>query len=189
MSAQPQDIGTKVVTGKVRGSYVHVFQPRLNELSGKEEFSMTLLIPKSDKDTVGQLKTAVEDAIRRKWGDKRPPGLQMPIHDGDGEKPNGGPYGEECVDHWVLNVKSNRKPGVVDANVRPVIDPTAFVSGDYCRVSLNAYAYDNKRKGVGFGLNNVQVLERGDPLGGGSSPESDFGPASNDATGGDDVPW
>jgi hypothetical protein len=43
---------SKVITGTVRGSYVNVFRPRTNDLSGKEEYSMMLLIPKQDKTTV-----------------------------------------------------------------------------------------------------------------------------------------
>ena len=176
MSAQAaeKEAGTRVVTGEVRASYVNVFKPRMNDLSGKDEYSMTLLIPKSDKKTIADLKAAGAAAKEVKWGGKVPKGVKFPIHDGDGEKPNGGDYGEECADHWVLNVRSNYKPGVVDANVQPIMDQSEFQSGDYCRVSLNAFAYDNKRKGVGFGLNNIQVLRKGDPLGGHSDASSDF---------------
>ncbi len=184
MSALPaeKEADTKIVTGEIRASYVNVFQPRMNDLSGKDEYSMTLLIPKSDKKTIADIKAAGAVAKDAKWGRNVPKGVQFPVHDGDGEKPNGGDYGEECADHWVLNVRSNYKPGVVDANVQPVIDQSELQSGDYCRVSLNAFAYDNKRKGVGFGLNNIQVLRRGDPLGGHTDASSDFDTvkASND---------
>lgn len=182
---------TKVVTGKVRASYVNAFQPRLNELSGKEEYSLTLLVPKEDKDTSAKLKSAMEAAIAAKWNGKTPAGLQKPVHDGDGEKPNGGEYGEECRGHWVLNVKSNKRPGIIDAAMNDVIDPNEFVSGDYCRVSLGAYAYDNMRKGVSFGLNNIQVLAKGDPLGGTRSrPQDDFtAVASQVEDWGDDAPF
>lgn len=176
---------TKVITGKVRASYVSVFHPRLNELSGNEEFSMALLIPKSDTDTIGKLRAAIGAAKENKWGSRVPPGVQDPIHDGDGSKPNGGEYGEECRGCWVLNVKSKQRPGIVDANVQTVIDPNEFVSGDYCRVSLNAYAYDNIRKGVSFGLNNIQVLAKGEPLGGSVSAEIEFGAAPS----ANDEPW
>ena len=166
---------TKVVTGKVRASYVNAFQPRLNELSGKEEYSLTLLVPKEDKDTSAKLKSAMEAAIAAKRNGKTPAGLQKPVHDGDGEKPNGGEYGEECRGHWVLNVKSNKRPGIIDAAMNDVIDPNEFVSGDYCRVSLGAYAYDNMRRGVSFGVNKIQVVAKGAPLGGARSrPQDDF---------------
>ena len=168
---------TKVVTGRARASYANVFNARLNELNGKEEYSLTVLIPKEDKETSAKLKAAMEAAIANKWPNKPPAGLQKPVHDGDGEKPNGGEYGEECRGHWVLNVKSNKRPGIIDANMNDVIDPNEFVSGDYCRVSLGAYAYDNLRRGVSFGLNNIQVLGKGTPLGGTRSrPQEDFSP-------------
>jgi len=187
MSAQPAPASRKVVTGKCRASYVNVFQPRRNELSGKDEYSMVLLVPKSDTGTVAKLKGAIESAKADKWGAKIPPGVRNPVNDGDGERPNGGPYGEECFGHWVLNVKSNRRPGIVDASLQDVINPDDFGSGDYCRASLNAFAYDNASKGVSFALNNIQVLERGDSLGGSASrPEDDFEAvgAANEAS-----PW
>ena len=188
---QANTASTKVVTGKVRSSYVNVFNARLNELNGKEEFSMSVLIPKEDKDTTAKLKAAMEAAIASKWAGKVPAGLQKPVHDGDGEKPNGGEYGEECRGHWVLNVKSNKRPGIIDANMNDVIDPNEFQSGDYCRVSLGAYAYDNMRKGVSFGLNNIQVLAKGDPLGGTRSrPLDDFSAVATQVEDwSDDVPF
>ena len=189
MSAQPQTQSspTKVVTGKARASYVYVFQPRTSQLSGKEEYSITLLIPKTDRETMGRMKSAMDTAKEAKWHGKEPPGMQLPIHDGDRDKPNGGSYGDECRGHWVLNVKTKDRPGVVDANNNKILDPTEFVSGDYCRVSLNAFAYDNARKGLSFGLNNIQVIAKGEPLSSRSRPEDDFAdyvgdgkPAAND---------
>ena len=175
-TSTPTTAPLKVVTGVVRGSYVNVFKPRLNELNGKEEYSMTILIPKEDTETLGKLRRAMHAAIQAKWPNKVPSGVQNPLHDGDGEKPNGGEYGEECAGHWVMNVKSNRRPGIIDVDMNDVLDPDEFVSGDYCRVSINAYAYDNMRRGVAFGLNNIQVVERGDPLGGNNtSAQEDFG--------------
>lgn len=170
---------TEVLTGRCRASYVNVFRPRLNTESGKEEYSMTLLVPKSDEKTMAAIKAAAKVALMEKWAGKPPNGLQIPWHDGDGPKPNGGDYGEECRGHWVLNVKTGgnppRKPGIVDLQRQDIIDPGAFVSGDYCRCTLNAFAYDNRRKGVSFGLNNIQVLARGEALSSaGRRAEDDF---------------
>jgi len=165
---------TSVVTGQGRGSYVSIFTPRLNELSGKEEYSMSFLIPKDDKDTIRNLNDAVEAATAAKWPDtgKRPPNLRHPLRDGDAEKPNDPAY-DGC--YWI-NVKTKNMPGIVDAKVQPVIDARDFVSGDYCRVSVNAYAYDQKgNRGVAFGLNNVQVTGKGEPLSGvGRRAEDEF---------------
>lgn len=185
---------TYCLTGVVRASFVKVFTPVVNAENGKSEYSMTLLIPKEDTGTLDRIKAACKAAVDKLWNGKPPQGLNTPWHDGDGPKPQGGMYGEECKGMWVINVKSTQQPTVVDAQVQRVLDPTAFVSGDWCRVALNAYAYDNKRKGVALGLGNIQVVRKGEPLGSKRAAEDDF-EAIADADGGGssapagDLPW
>lgn len=168
----PAQESTSLVTGVGRGSYVHVFEPRLNELSGAEEYSMAFLIPKTDSQTLAGLKAAIEAAANAKWPDgKRPPNLRSPLRDGDTEKSDDPAY----AGHYWINLKGRDKPGIVDAAVQPVLDSREFVSGDFCRVSVNAYGYDKKgNRGVAFGLRNIQVTAKGDPLSGGSRAEDDF---------------
>lgn len=180
---------TKVVTGEVRFSYAHLMRPRPNMMNGKEEYSTQILVPKSDAETVKAIKAAAKSALQSKWGDKVPSKVKNPLRDGDNEtKSDGSPLGQEYAGHFFMNVKtsSDRKPGVVDAKGRDLIDADAIVSGDYGRVSLNAYAYDaNGNRGVAFGLNHVMLSRKGDQLGGGrSSAASDFGlsPATAAAT-------
>jgi hypothetical protein len=194
MSATPnKNPPTYCRTGVVRGSYVKVFTPTINEENGKAEYSMTLLIPKEDVATMNAIKAACKAAVDTKWNGKPPQGLNTPWHDGNGPKPQGGEYGEECHGMWVINVKTTQQPTVVDANLQRVMEATQFVSGDWCRVALNAYAYDNKRKGVALGLGNIQVVRKGEPLGNKRSAESDFeawaeeGGGSGEAGG--DLPW
>jgi len=161
----------KVITGKVRGSYVNVFKPRLNEMNGQEEYGMTLLIPKTDAMTVKSINDAIADASKKKWNGKTPPILRLPLRDGDAEKGNDANY----AGMYFMNVKAKQRPGVVDKNLQQVMDSSEFMSGDYCRVSINAFAYEQKgNKGVSFGLNNIQVLEKGVPLGNWTRPEEDF---------------
>jgi hypothetical protein len=174
MAAQPQVPSTRVVTGVVRCSYVYVHEPKKNIETGKDEYAMAILVPKTDRETIAKLRAARDAAAAAKWGSKLPAGLQSPIHDGDGAKPNGGDYGEECKGHYVINVKSSQRPGLVDAALNPVLNREDFQSGDYARVSLNAYAYDKKRLGVAFGLNNIQVVRKGDSLTGRARAEDDF---------------
>ncbi len=162
---------TKVITGEIRGSYVNVFKPRHNDLSGKEEYSMSLLIPKSDKTTVSKINNAVEAALRAKWQAKPPAKWTHPLRDGDEERGDDAAY----KGHYFMNVKSNQKPGVVDRQLNEIMDVDAFISGDYCQVSINAFAYDQKgNKGVSFGLNNVKVTRKGEPLSGRARAEDDF---------------
>lgn len=172
----------KVITGRVRASFVNVFRPRKNDLSGKEEYSMMVIVPKSDTKTVSALKDAAKAAADERWGGKPPKGLRMPLRDADREAADSGePVQAHLKDSYFLNVKSNIKPGLVDKNRMEVIDPTEFQSGDYCRVSLGAYSYDvNGNRGVSFGLQNVQVLDKGEPLGGRSRAEDEFDDWSDD---------
>lgn len=180
MSAQTKPASTKVVTGKVRLSYCNLFEPRAQQEGGDKKYSVTILIPKSDTVTVSKIKAAQEAAIDAKWPTKRPPKLATTLHDGDGVKEKTGEeFGPECKGHWVMSVSSKQQPGVVDADRNEILDKTAVVSGDYGRVSINAYVYDvNGNRGVSFGLNNAQFLEKGEPLGGRTRAEDDF--ADND---------
>ena len=168
----------RVVTGKVRASYVYLDEPRVYD-NGDEKYSVTLLSPKSDKATYKKLNKAMDAAeeawINTVWKGKRPAKINRSLHDGDGVRAvSGEPYGEECKGHWVLSVQSKRKPGVVDRDNDP-FDAADIKSGDYIRASLRAFAYDvSGNRGVSFGLNNVQFLHEGDPLGGGTSARADF---------------
>jgi hypothetical protein len=195
---------TRVVTDKVRFSYCNVCSARRNELNGKDEFSTQVLIPKTDTDTVNAIKAAAKAALQAKWGDKIPPRVRNPLRDGDTEtKSDGSPLGAEYQGHWYMSVKSNQRPGIIDRQGHELLGAQDVGSGDYGRVSLNAYAYDAAgNRGVAFGLNNVQLLEKGESLGGTrTNAFDDFGvakssqpaqPAAAAAGAGmedDDIPW
>jgi hypothetical protein len=169
---------TRVTTGEVRTSYFSALAPRKNELSGKDEFSTQILIPKTDKETLTALKNAAKLALTEKFGDKVPKNVRNPLRDGDTEtKSDGSPLGKEYAGHFFCNVKSTSKPGAIDAHGHDLIGNDDIVSGDYIRVSLNAYAYSQAgNNGVSFGLNNILLVRKGEPLGG-SKPTaaSDFG--------------
>jgi|TARA_R110002110_G_scaffold401675_2_gene618629 hypothetical protein len=153
-----------------RISYAKIFKPEKNDLSGKEEYSCMVLIPKSDTKTVGALKQAIKMAIKGRFGDKQPNGLRIPLRDGDKSGDGGVPSGSEAGqapygDHYFINCKNSRQPKLIDQKRRAVLDDNLIVSGDYVRVSVNAFGYDNKSKGVSFGLNAVQLVRKGEPLG------------------------
>lgn len=170
--------GTKVVTGKVRLSYVNIFTPRKTEGQEKEKYSVTLLIQKSDTATMGKIRAAMEAAKVagvEKWGGKAPKNIATPLYDGDGFRPNGEEFGEECKDCFVITAGSEQKPGIVDKDLNAILDTSEVYSGCYGRVSINFFAYDKAgKKGIGCGLNNVQKLADGEPLSGRSRAEDDF---------------
>lgn len=169
---------SKVVTGEVRFSYVTLDKPRASEEGAEPKYSVVLLIPKSDTETVGKIKAAIAeaaDAFRARNGQASMPANPMlPIHDGDGQKPNGGDYGDECKGHYVMNASSKIRPMLRDANNDEMFDPTEIYSGCYGRAIINFYGYNNRRKGVGCGLLGVQKKRDGEPLGGIRASADDF---------------
>jgi len=175
---------TRVVTDKVRFSFCNVCSPRRNEFNGKDEFSTQILVAKSDTATVAALKAAAKAALATKWGDKVPTKVRNPMRDGDTEtKGDGSALGPEYKDHFFMTVKSSKRPGIIDSSGVELLGHDDVASGDWGRVSLNAYAYDAAgNKGVSFGLNNVQLMNKGESLGGGRpSAAADFGVATSTA--------
>lgn len=178
---------TKVITGKVRLSYAHLFKPHALDESQEPKYSACLLIPKSDKATLKKIKNAVEAAKKAgagKWGGKIPANLKLPLRDGDVDRPDQ----EECVGHYFVNARSNTAPGVVDKRLDPIMDSTEVYSGCYARASINFYAYNTAgNRGIACGLNNIQKLEDGDHLGGRSRAEDDFDVIEDDEMDMDDL--
>lgn len=177
MADQTKD-ATKVVTGQVRFSYAHVFEPSsMNDSDDKKKYSVSVIIPKKDKATLAKIDAAIEAAIAEglntKFGGKKPKNLKLPLRDGDEEREDR----EEYANSFFLNASSTRKPGLVDIDMNAIIDEDDFYSGCFGRVSLKFYAYDsNGSKGIAVGLNNLQKTKDGERLSGSvSSPEDDFG--------------
>lgn len=164
---------TKVVTGKVRFSYPHLFTPSAME-GQAPKYSVCLLIPKSDKETISKIRSAVEAAMQQgaaKWGGKIPPNLKHPLRDGDVERPDK----KEYAGHYFINASSKNKPGVIDAQKNEILDSGEVYAGSYGRASLNFYAFAAAgNRGIACGLNHVQKLTDGEYLGGRTRAEDDF---------------
>lgn len=173
--------GTKVTTGKVRLSYAHIFEPHAMNEGQEAKYSVSVIIPKTDTETLKAIKEATDQAKKDgagKWGNKIPGNLKTPLRDGDVEREDDEAY-KGC---YFLNASSKNKPGVVDANVQPVLDATEVYSGCYARLTLNFYAYNaSGNKGVAAGLGNIQKLEDGEPLGGFTRAEDDFDSVGNNS--------
>ena len=166
-------MSTKVITGKCRASYVHIFEP--HSTNGSEpKYSISIIIPKSDADTIGKIRAAIEEAKQSgisKWNGKIPPNLKLPLRDGDEERPDDPAY----ADSYFINCNSVEKPGIVDRKRVPITDPTVIYSGCFIRVSINFYPFNtNGNRGVGAGLGNVQFWCDGDPLNGRVRAEDEF---------------
>ena len=172
-------MATKVITGvNTRWSYANVWEPKAME-GGKPKFSVSLIIPKSDTVTVGKIKAAIEEAYRDgqsklKGNAKTVPALstlRTPLRDGDLERPDDPAY----ANAYFVNANSTTAPGVVDANRNEILDKSEVYSGCYGRASISFYAFNaNGNRGIACGLNNLQKIKDGEPLGGRASAESDF---------------
>lgn len=168
-------MATKVITGKVRFSYAHVFEPSAME-GQKPKYSISIIISKDDTKTVEEIKASIAEALElgkaSKFGGKIPAVWKNPLRDGDIDRPDDEAY----KNAFFVNANSDNKPGVVDASVKPIITPDEFYSGCHGRAGITFYAFNsNGSKGVACGLQNVQKLSEGERLSGGSSAEEDFG--------------
>lgn len=170
---------TKVITGvNTRWSYANVWDPKSIN-GGAPKYSVSLIIPKSDTATVNKIKAAIQAAYEEGEGKLKGSGktvpalsvLKTPLRDGDLERPDDEAYAG-C---YFINANSASAPGIVDADRQPVIDRSEVYSGVYGRASINFYAFNsNGNKGIACGLNNLQKIKDGEPLGGKSRAEDDF---------------
>lgn len=164
---------TKVVTGVIRLSYVHLAQPY--GINGSEpKYSCCVLIRKDDTYTLNALNAAIAVAKEEgkvKWGGKVPAVLKLPLRDGDLEKPDDEAYAG-C---FFFNCSSKVRPTMLDRLTNEILDPTEVYSGCYAKVSVNLYAFSmNGNKGIAVGLNHVQKIKDGEAFGGRGRAQDDF---------------
>ncbi len=166
---------TKVITGIVRFSYLHVWEPAKIEGSEDEKYSVSLIIPKNDTETLNNIKMAIEAAKEEgknsKFGGKIPANLKLPLRDGDIDREDD----ENYANCYFINANCKTQPGLVNKNGQRIIDSTELYSGCYGRASITFYAFNsNGNKGIACGLNNLMKVKDGEPLGGRSMAEDDF---------------
>ena len=175
----------KVITGpNTRWSYCNVWQPKSIN-GGTPKYSVSLIIPKSDTVTINKIKAAIEAAYKEgeaklKGNGRSVPALSVlktPLRDGDAERSDDEAY----ANAYFVNANSATAPGIVDADRQPILDTSEVYSGVYGRASINFYAFNsNGNKGIACGLNNLQKIRDGEPLGGKSRPEDDFAEEDED---------
>jgi len=175
MSTNP----TKVITGQdTRWSYANVWEPK--SINGSTpKYSVSLIIPKSDKVTIEKIKKAIEAAYREgeaklKGNSKTLPPLsaiKTPLRDGDLERPDDPTY----ANSYFINANSATAPGIVDIDLNPILNRSEVYSGVYGRASVSFYAFNsNGNRGIACGLGNLQKIRDGEPLGSKASAEDDF---------------
>lgn len=170
---------TKVITGvNTRFSYANVWDPKSIN-GGAPKYSVSLIIPKSDTSTIAKINAAIEAAYEEgqsklQGSGKSVPALSLiknPLRDGDLERPDDPAYSNS----YFINANSAAAPGMVDADRNPIMERSEVYSGVYGRASINLYAFNsNGNKGIACGLNNLQKIRDGEPLGGKVRAEDDF---------------
>lgn len=175
---------TKVVTGVCRFSYANLWEPKAMDENSKAKYSVSLIIPKSDTKTLDKIRAAIQAAYEEgknklSNGKSVPPltALKTPLRDGDLERPDDEAY----ANSYFVNANSITAPGIVDIDRQQILEHSEIYSGIYGRASINFYAYNAKAsKGIACGLQNVQKIRDGEPLGGHSRAEDDFDDDFND---------
>lgn len=175
----------KVITGPdTRWSYANVWEPKSIN-GGTPKYSVSLIIPKLDTKTVAKIKAAIEAAYKEgesklKGSGKSVPALsaiKTPLRDGDLERPDDEAY----ANSYFVNANATSAPGIVDAECNPIMTRSEVYSGVYGRASITFYAFNSSgNRGIACGLNNLQKIRDGEPLGGKASAESDFSTDEDD---------
>lgn len=165
----------KFTTALCRLSYAHIFKPA-PDLNGRDTYSASLIIPKSDKKTIERYKAVIDGMLKDpevlkvlgKGGKPR-----LPLRDGDEERANDDAY----ANSWYLNAKANteHKPRVIDRDKQDVVDPSEVYSGCYVQAVVSFYPYNKGgNKGIGCSLSAIRKIKDGQPLTGVAVSDSDF---------------
>jgi hypothetical protein len=145
------------------------------------KYSLRVIIPKDDTATMEKIRRAIRAAyddganrLRNEDGTLPPfEDVRTPIQDGDAPGIRIQP--EVYAGNWYFNSNSSSAPRIVNEDMQPVIEHRRVYSGVYGRVSVTFYAWRHGEKyGIACGLNNLQLIRAGEPLGTKSTPEEDF---------------
>lgn len=131
-----------------------------------------------DEGEEAKIEEIVENAIKNKWGNKKPKGLVIwGAREGDDEE------FEASFEKMFINPKSGTKPQTL-VKVDGVYQKTdkeegIIYPGCYVAVSVNAYAYDgdkekNIKPGVTLNLRAVMFMKDGERLGDSVDAEEEF---------------
>lgn len=176
---------TKVTTPVFRVSFPALFEAKAFD-GGAPKFSVSAVwdpsrFTKREKelwDAMIDLANGVSQERFKKDMDALPGNFKKAIRDG-AEKADLAGYGEGLL---FANLSSKMKPGIIDRNRNNITDPDEVYPGCYARATITAYSYDNKGKGVAFGLQNIQKIADGERLDSRTDAAEDF---DDDADGDD----
>lgn len=187
----------------IRMSYVTLIKPKAFEEGGTENYSVQVMIPKSDTAAVKKVEEAVKTAINEgvasgkfNLAATKNPKFWNPLRDGDQKAAEAEKEGSQdyLKGYMFLNAKNSRRPSLnvvgEDGSLEEVMDKEDIYSGCYGCVAVNVSAYGGKGKGNGVSvwLNHVLKTDDGERLDGTTTAEDAFagivkasvGPGSTD---------
>ncbi len=174
----------KVWTTDMTLSFPNLLKPVVPDNGGTPKYSASLVADANESKQT--LQEAIVQVAVEEWGDKAITMLKAgeivnPIRgDAKDVEKKGYPVGA-----WFLNVRSERKPGVVhpfdldgDGKPDPMTDEEIekkLYPGARVKATIVAFTYVYMgKKGVSFGLNNLQWVGDGPRLDGGKKATDDF---------------
>lgn len=176
-----------LVTPYATISFPTLFSPKPRSEGGEPVFSCSLLFGESEQKSkeYKAMQQACIVAAKEKFGDKVNLGqLMMPFRNAADKDYTGYDEGVMYINPWTKN-----KPGVVDARLQDVLDPSQVYAGQIVRAQVTPFAWQNSgKRGVSFGLNNIQIVKADAPRIDGRIPASKaFGAIDSEAD--EDAPF
>lgn len=166
----------KVVTPEFILCFQNLFKPKAFEGTDTEKYDCVMVFPKGSDLT--KLKDAAKEAIQKKFPNGAKGG-RSPFRDGNEVADE---WGDAFRDATFIRASSQVKPAIVDRCKRPITDEEQIYSGCIARAVVHAYGYDTKgNRGVSFGLDAVQFIRDGEPLGGGAASVGMFDDLGDDS--------
>lgn len=172
----------KVITGKVRLSYVNLAEPK-PDMQGKPIYSAQVIIDKNDKRTIGNVEKAIQslrqDPKALAKVNNNAKAIVAPFRDGDTDTADSVVNAPSVYEgKYFFNTKNARKVTCLGKN-KEVLSPDEIAeelySGCYVQAQLSLYVYNaNGNKGVGVGLEAVRKVADGELLGGVTVKADDF---------------
>ena len=194
-----KNTATRVKTSEVRLMYCHLDAPQAFDDTQKPKYSVSMIIPKDDRNTLGQIKKNYEEAIQRgieKYGQgfsKNSTPLIRPQGSNNGlliDADLDDRYADDTdfKGTYILSAKALTKPMCLAKETgRKALEgeelKEIIYSGCYGKVLFNLYPFNaGVNKGVACGLDSVMKTRDGESLGGRVNAMDYFGDELDQAT-------
>lgn len=183
MAESKQKVTVDITTGIGTISFPHLFPATASKNDkGETVYDVQIIIPKSQREDLRALLSAIKKVGEAKWGANWKK-VRQPLRDGDKEKDelteDGSTKGEKYPERlgcYFINARSTKPVGVYDRQRNPIHNADEVYGGCKGKVALTFYPYSTSgNNGIGAALNGVQKVADGESFGGGKpSVESMF---------------